>query len=163
MKVDFFCPQATEWPATCSAQQAPVSFTDSLCQEGQTRFGFKVLFTISCSITISQMSVWTEFHLTGNHPSNLTPSISLAFSFPSISSPHQQSQTLVLVTTHCCSFSQISSSELPFPNHFPLAPCLPALKPMVTAWPFLSQLPVHLLPIPSHLVSRSACPTWSPS
>lgn len=78
----FFFPRATEWPVTWSAQQAPISFTDSLCQVRQTSFGFKVLFTISCSTTTSQMPLWTDVHPTGKHLSNVTPSTSLALLFP---------------------------------------------------------------------------------
>lgn len=149
IKVDVFVPLGYGM-AACSAQQVLVSFTDSLCQVEQTRFEFIVLFTISCSTTTSQPSVWTGFHTIGNHLSNITPWV---FSFLH-SSYHHQSQTWVLVTTQCCSFS---SSELPFPKHSLVPP-----TPRRPALPSLSHLPVYLLPAPSPLASRSACPTWSP-
>lgn len=57
------------------------------------------------------------------------------FALPSISSHRQHRQTCWFPLHR--SFSQMSSTGLPFPNHFPLAPRLSTLKPVEPAPPSL--------------------------
>ena len=100
-----------------------------------------------------------------SHLSIITPSIHLpGLSLFCISSHCQQNQTLMLVTTQqeSCSFSQLPSSELPFPKHT-LSPQLPTRSPKPTkpVLPSLRQFPVSTLP--SSLVgSRPTEPHWIP-
>lgn len=110
-------------------------------------------------------SLLDRFHWIGSHLSIITPSIHLpGLSLFCISNHCQQNQTLVLVTTQqeSCSFSQIPSSELPFPKHT-LSPQLPtrSSKPTKPMLPSLGQFPISTFSC-SLRVSRPTHPSWSP-
>ena len=119
--------------ALCSAQLTSASFTDCSVPGGQTGFGFNILYNPRfhhhlSTVSLDRLHQIVIFQIPSeSHLPIITPSIHLpGLSLFCISSHCQQNQTLVLVTTQqeSCSFSQLPSSELPFPKH-PLSPQLP--------------------------------------